>query len=24
MSEKGLAGWIADHIKPLDAPGLVP
>jgi death-on-curing protein len=24
ISEKALAVWIADHIKPLDAPGLVP
>ena len=24
ISEKALAGWVADHIKPLDAPGLVP
>jgi death on curing protein len=24
ISEETLARWIADHIKPLDAPGLVP
>jgi death on curing protein len=24
ISEEALARWIADHIKPLDAPGLVP
>ncbi len=24
ISEEALAGWIADHIKSLDAPGLVP
>jgi death-on-curing protein len=24
ISEKVLTGWIADHIKPLDAPALVP
>jgi death on curing protein len=24
ISEEALARWIADHVKPLDAPGLVP
>jgi death on curing protein len=24
IAEEALARWIADHIKPLDAPGLVP
>jgi death on curing protein len=24
ISEEALARWIADHIKPLDAPGIVP
>jgi death on curing protein len=24
VSEEALAGWIADHIKPVDTPGLVP
>jgi death on curing protein len=24
ITEDALAGWIADHLKPLDAPGIVP